>query len=1057
MNHLVDSINSGQLNQQSTVTNDQERAALSQPLQSSLLNTWLCTHTSEASDYLHGQSESSLITSLPTDDWSMHLTSSNTSAPLFGFTATFQQPHPTNISSHVAQTLPLSMQERHPDKQADSNFGQISGMASTEINLTCVASSAGLSSTETNVPESTSYMHPKQMDILASNILNPNSSVSGYQAASSTDLIHPSYAGVTRSPLQAQLLENLIAAAGQQSCRVFSSTSPPDANFAQASRPIAVPLEKTLDPSITSLTSDATFMDARSHLSSMSSVQPKASSNLDNEIFASLSGDLAKLSERLPPIQPASRFRKSRIRETVEQWSSNRISIHDCRLKAVPSWVSDLQRKTSSLDNQVMDVLKQGNICVNCLDSNKLELNCFNVTCIRPLPRLCMLRGDNRPGCQSRLPALLVSEATNAVVQMAEKARALVACRKKTDVLLSNLYSFWLDGYRVDQPLVDTNLFDNCLLNEAQLSTGGPADGVDYKNRYTTVSRPSADLQEIPTNQHPRHYQHRHQEENRHRHHRCRQSIGLAKSQACASSSLFKTQSKPPPLSADVIQPCHPEPPSTCYLLASTNTAPLTSNENEIDSCRLDSTDAASLQIQQNQQQQASLDRHVYPPSLLTQTNFEILASTTGLDLNLPYRPASCIDITQRLSDCSLNRSELSSVPTMSLAPICQPQHPKDTSNIGQLTTGASTSVFREAVDPATAYLRLHHEDLFIKASTAPIQVASAQVPHAQEPLDLSWQTESSGPGDLRLTYQSGVTAQTCLLSSHLSTGTGGPLPSIEEINHEQNHPESLLPVVSPLVNALAPPTSPALASLGQPISSLEVVQPHQSALLQQLPLPLSLPLLGEGDTPSACLPTSLTSANSTISLLSISSATTTTTSYASGSSSSGADSISISVSQAARPTEALSSDQSKTLSSDPRDLQSVILGVAEDKALDDKQLKAIIQHHRNYQLRIFQQQQPLLAAQAQLPRIDHFNNDWQLSEITQDCLPGRRSSADLPVAEDSADQSLIYSLSEDKNRLEPDKNDNETAHVLHQLDFSKEEPNHFVSVHSMESSIISG
>lgn len=47
------------------------------------------------------------------------------------------------------------------------------------------------------------------------------------------------------------------------------------------------------------------------------------------------------------PIQTASRFRKARIRETVEQWGSNRLSCHDCRLKAVPNWVSDLQATTA--------------------------------------------------------------------------------------------------------------------------------------------------------------------------------------------------------------------------------------------------------------------------------------------------------------------------------------------------------------------------------------------------------------------------------------------------------------------------------------------------------------------------------------------------------------------------------------------------------------------------------------------------------------------------------------------------------------------------------------
>ena len=54
------------------------------------------------------------------------------------------------------------------------------------------------------------------------------------------------------------------------------------------------------------------------------------------------------------PIQPASRFRKARIHETVEQWGSNRLSFHDCRLKAVPDWVSYLQTKPNeTFSNQI--------------------------------------------------------------------------------------------------------------------------------------------------------------------------------------------------------------------------------------------------------------------------------------------------------------------------------------------------------------------------------------------------------------------------------------------------------------------------------------------------------------------------------------------------------------------------------------------------------------------------------------------------------------------------------------------------------------------------------
>lgn len=64
------------------------------------------------------------------------------------------------------------------------------------------------------------------------------------------------------------------------------------------------------------------------------------------------------------PIQTASRFRKARIRETVEQWSSHRVSFHDCRLKALPDWVSDLQAKNPS--NSFNNPTAQRSRCLYC-------------------------------------------------------------------------------------------------------------------------------------------------------------------------------------------------------------------------------------------------------------------------------------------------------------------------------------------------------------------------------------------------------------------------------------------------------------------------------------------------------------------------------------------------------------------------------------------------------------------------------------------------------------------------------------------------------------------
>ncbi|TGZ62527.1 hypothetical protein CRM22_007393 [Opisthorchis felineus] len=70
----------------------------------------------------------------------------------------------------------------------------------------------------------------------------------------------------------------------------------------------------------------------------------------------------------IPNLQPASRFRKARIHETVEQWSHGRASIHDCHLKAVPDWVWDLQKKSSTLEQDVASALFQKINCSSCLE-----------------------------------------------------------------------------------------------------------------------------------------------------------------------------------------------------------------------------------------------------------------------------------------------------------------------------------------------------------------------------------------------------------------------------------------------------------------------------------------------------------------------------------------------------------------------------------------------------------------------------------------------------------------------------------------------------------------
>ncbi|KAM7534973.1 hypothetical protein Aperf_G00000093634 [Anoplocephala perfoliata] len=74
--------------------------------------------------------------------------------------------------------------------------------------------------------------------------------------------------------------------------------------------------------------------------------------------------------------QPASRFRKARIHETVEQWSSNRLSLHDRRLKAVPDWVSYMQSKP--IDTSFNCPVAQRGRCLYCFVPGGFGSHCNN-------------------------------------------------------------------------------------------------------------------------------------------------------------------------------------------------------------------------------------------------------------------------------------------------------------------------------------------------------------------------------------------------------------------------------------------------------------------------------------------------------------------------------------------------------------------------------------------------------------------------------------------------------------------------------------------------------
>ncbi|CAH8456925.1 unnamed protein product [Schistosoma margrebowiei] len=82
---------------------------------------------------------------------------------------------------------------------------------------------------------------------------------------------------------------------------------------------------------------------------------------------------VAMAAASLPPLQPASRFRKARIHETVEQWSYGRFSVHDCHLKAIPDWVSELQKRSFVREKAVTTLANKRIKCLSCFISKGTE------------------------------------------------------------------------------------------------------------------------------------------------------------------------------------------------------------------------------------------------------------------------------------------------------------------------------------------------------------------------------------------------------------------------------------------------------------------------------------------------------------------------------------------------------------------------------------------------------------------------------------------------------------------------------------------------------------
>ncbi|KAG5449918.1 hypothetical protein CSKR_201072 [Clonorchis sinensis] len=147
----------------------------------------------------------------------------------------------------------------------------------------------------------------------------------------------------------------------------------------------------------------------------------------------------------IPNLQPASRFRKARIHETVEQWSHGRASIHDCHLKAVPDWVWDLQKKSSTLEQDVASALFQKINCSSCLERKVQAPNhpTFQQTQVSIVSRHTGFSDTPR------------SNTSNLLASKSEIHGGSSALDR--DTYRGNLFSFWDGGCRVNARLFNAS------------------------------------------------------------------------------------------------------------------------------------------------------------------------------------------------------------------------------------------------------------------------------------------------------------------------------------------------------------------------------------------------------------------------------------------------------------------------------------------------------------------------------------------------------------------------------------------------------------------------
>ncbi|KER29520.1 hypothetical protein T265_03893 [Opisthorchis viverrini] len=147
----------------------------------------------------------------------------------------------------------------------------------------------------------------------------------------------------------------------------------------------------------------------------------------------------------IPNLQPASRFRKARIHETVEQWSHGRASIHDCHLKAVPDWVWDLQKKSSTLEQDVASALFQKVNCSSCLERKVQAPN-------HPTSLQTQISVVSRQTGFSDTPR---SNTSNLFASKSEIHGGTSALGR--DAYRGSLFSFWDGGCRVNARLFNAS------------------------------------------------------------------------------------------------------------------------------------------------------------------------------------------------------------------------------------------------------------------------------------------------------------------------------------------------------------------------------------------------------------------------------------------------------------------------------------------------------------------------------------------------------------------------------------------------------------------------